>query len=188
MSSSLPSSSSSSGGLGLPFMLAVMALPAVVYYLWISMRYHGGTLLPARCRLRALLAEVPLPSWRDGDLFDLGAGAASASAVRAGSAVSGGSARRRTAPAYRLNGWFSWWLTLLVVLVLVWRGVIPATLLLRRAGVAAHRRQYRLAAVRGVPASLSWLHRAAANEAAWTAVPRLLCWRGLKTRASARWI
>ncbi len=166
VSSSLPSSSSS-GGLGLPFVLAVLALPAVVYYLWISMRYHGGALLLPRslAALRALLGEVPLPSWRATAIYSIWVLAQLLLQLYApGRLYPGAPLDDGQRLKYRLNGWFSWWLTLLVVLVLVWRGVIPATLLYDELGslltVANIGSQLFAVYLQAFP----WLHRAAASE------------------------
>lgn len=122
----------SEGGLGLPFALAVFALPTVVYYLWISMRYHGGALLLPRslAELRGLVAELPLPTWRAAAIYMTWVLAQLALQLFApGRQYPGATLDDGRRLKYRLNGWFAWWVTLLCVLVLVWRRVIPATLL-----------------------------------------------------------
>jgi protein-S-isoprenylcysteine O-methyltransferase Ste14 len=132
-----PSDSPARPGLGLEFALGIVALPAVVYYLWICMRYHGGALvLPtSRAELRELLREVPLPTFRAAAIYGTWVAAQLVLQIVApgrwfpGAPLDDGSRLK-----YRLNGWFSWWLTLLVVLVLVWRRVIPATLLAHELG------------------------------------------------------
>lgn len=135
---SSPSSQATSGGstaragLGLEFALGIVALPAVVYYLWICMRYHGGALvLPqSRAELRELLREVPLPTWRAAAIYSIWVAAQLLLQLFApGRWIPGAPLDDGSRLKYRLNGWFSWWLTLLVVLVLIWRRVIPATLL-----------------------------------------------------------
>lgn len=127
----------SAGGLGLPFVLAVLALPTVVYYLWISMRYHGGALLVPRSltELRGLLAELPLPTWRAAAIYGLWVLSQLVLQLYApGRSIPGATLDDGQRLKYRLNGWFAWWVTLLVVLVLVWRRVIPATLLFDELG------------------------------------------------------
>lgn len=130
-------SAHSEGGLGLPFVLAVLALPTVVYYLWISMRYHGGALLLPRslAELRGLAAELPLPTWRAAAIYGLWVLAQLLLQLFApGRSIPGATLDDGRRLSYRLNGWFAWWVTLLGVLVLVWRGVIPATLLFDELG------------------------------------------------------
>ena len=119
-------------GLGLPFALASLALPAVVYYMWICIHHNGGALWIPRTRssLSDLLALVPLPTWRAFAIYtgwialQLVLQVMAPGRMYPGAPLDDGSRLK-----YRLNGWFSWWVTLLFVLVLLWRHALPATLL-----------------------------------------------------------
>jgi protein-S-isoprenylcysteine O-methyltransferase Ste14 len=106
----------------------LVALPLLTYYLWICLTFHAGGLVVPRSGgdLIRLLGYVPAPtatslllygSWL---LLQVGLHVAAPGPGRDGAALDDGSRLR-----YRLNGWFSFWATWLVLLLAVWSGVLP---------------------------------------------------------------
>lgn len=118
--------------LGMAWGGALLALPALVYYLWICMRYYGGALvLPTSGEaLLDLLRKVPAPTGRAALLY-LGwlALQAGLAVVLPGPMARGTKLDDGTQLPYKLNGWAAWWITLILVLGLLWLGVLPTTIL-----------------------------------------------------------
>ncbi len=109
----------------------MVALPPFVYYLWICATFYGGALVWPTSWLewRELVAHVPGLTFSGVALyvgwFALQAAlqAAMPGKQRMGMPLSNG-----TRLTYRMNGWWSFVVTLAVVGALVWGGVVPATL------------------------------------------------------------
>ena len=154
-------------GLGLEFALGLFALPAVVYYLWICMRYHGGAMVLPRSQaeLRSLLSEIPLPTWRATAIYSLWVLAQLLLQLFApGRPFPGAPLDDGSRLKYRLNGWFAWWFTLLAVLVLVWRRVFPATLLADELGPVLTVANIASLIFAMYLYAFPWLHKHAASE------------------------
>ena len=154
-------------GLGLEFALGLFALPAVVYYLWICMRYHGGAMVLPRSQaeLRSLLSEIPLPTWRATAIYSLWVLAQLLLQLFApGRPFPGAPLDDGSRLKYRLNGWFAWWVTLLSVLVLVWRRVFPATLLADELGPVLTVANIASLIFAVYLYAFPWLHESAASE------------------------
>lgn len=154
-------------GLGLEFALGLFALPAVVYYLWICMRYHGGAMVLPRSQaeLRSLLSEIPLPTWRATAIYSLWVLAQLLLQLFApGRPFPGAPLDDGSRLKYRLNGWFAWWVTLLSVLVLVWRRVFPATLLADELGPVLTVANIASLIFAVYLYAFPWLHESAAGE------------------------
>jgi hypothetical protein len=109
----------------------LIALPALVYYLWVCVSGFGGALvLPAsKGEALGLVSRVPGPTAADAALY---AGwlllQALLQAFAPGRAHEGALLADGTRLKYRMNGWFSLWATLGLFGLAVWLGWVPATL------------------------------------------------------------
>ncbi len=110
----------------------MFALPALVTYMWICVHAFGGALvLPTSGEaLLQLVSHVPGPtaasaaicaSWL---LLQVLLQITAPGKIREGTPLFNG-----TRLKYRMNGWFSFWLTLGLASLAVWLGWIPATLI-----------------------------------------------------------
>ena len=117
------------GAAWLPIMLL---LPPLVYYMWICMaQNHGAFLLPRTMdELTGLLRLVPAPTLASTlfvGLWILGQGLLQIYAP--GEWVEGTPLSDGSRLPYKINGWFSFWLTILGLFFCCWMGWIPATFL-----------------------------------------------------------
>lgn len=104
-----------------------IALPALVYYTWICLEYHGGALVSPSLDM---VKQLPLPTWTSvGILAGWVVLQGLLQVYAPGKWVEGTPLADGTRLKYKMNGWFSWWLTwaaLVAVVVLRW---IPPTIL-----------------------------------------------------------
>jgi delta14-sterol reductase len=113
------------GALGL-----TLALPLIVFYLWLSVVDHGGALLWPRsgADLAALVHRVPAPTPRAVGFYaawlalQLLLQLVVPGPTREGQPLADG-----TRLKYRMNGWRSWWLTLAIMGGAVAGGLVPPT-------------------------------------------------------------
>lgn len=109
----------------------LFGLPALTYYLWICLTYFGGALVwPAsKAEILRMVGYVPRPTatavflyglWL---LLQIGLQIAAPGDVRAGTPLADGSRL-----GYRMNGWFSFWCTWAVLLIVVWSGWLSSTI------------------------------------------------------------
>lgn len=108
-------------------LLLMVALPPLTYYMWICVNdFEGALVAPAR----DLLSRIPAPTvtsvilygcWF---LFQVVLQMAAPGKVHEGVPLSDG-----TRLKYKMNGWFSFWVTLGVALLSVGLGWVPATIL-----------------------------------------------------------
>ncbi|MDW8280939.1 MAG: DUF1295 domain-containing protein [Myxococcales bacterium] len=113
-------------------LLLMLALPALVYYLWISVHYHGGALVVPRSLedVRRLVGLIPLPTPRA--VFMVGTWLLLQGLLQVlapGPVVYGTPLRDGSRLPYRMNGWFAFWFTLGLAALAVWMGWVPATAL-----------------------------------------------------------
>lgn len=108
----------------LPLMLV---LPPLVWWMWWCMVEHGGNMVPPTLDM---LRQIPWPTTTSIGLY-LGwfAFQALLQVAAPGPWVEGATLTDGSRLLYKMNGWFSWWLTWAVVAVAVWRGWLSATVL-----------------------------------------------------------
>ena len=105
----------------------LIGLPSLTYYLWICLRFNGGSLaVPSSARAALeLLGRVPAPSvtavglYASWVLLQAVFYLVIPGPVREGSPLADGSRLR-----YTLNGWKSFWITWAVLLLAVWAGAL----------------------------------------------------------------
>ena len=110
----------------------MIALPPVTYYLWICVSEFGGELIVPKSldEWKNLLARIPAPTVKAVALYlawFLGQAILQIAApgkIRAGLALADGSRLN-----YKMNGWFSFWFTIAVCVMLCGAGLLPATIL-----------------------------------------------------------
>ena len=110
----------------------MVTLPALVYYLWICVTFYGGALqAPTTQRqLEELAGHLPGPTGGALATFALWYGLQVALQMYApGRRALGAPLGDGSRLEYRLNGWWSFWLTIVIAGALVAGGVVPATLL-----------------------------------------------------------
>lgn len=105
----------------------LVALPLLVYYLWICLEYHHGVLVwPSP----EMLKQFPLPNWTSVGLVAAWLVFQSFLQVYApGKRVEGTPLRDGTRLSYTMNGWLVWWLTWAVIAAGVALHFIPPTIL-----------------------------------------------------------
>lgn len=119
-------------GFGWSYGLMILALPPLVYYMWICMRYYGGAMAFPRSQaeLVELVSRVPAPSWKALGLYlgwfllQVALQLYAPGKLKEGVPLNDG-----TRLKYRMNGWFTWWFTLGLIGLLIFSGLLPATLL-----------------------------------------------------------
>jgi hypothetical protein len=119
-------------GFGASWLPLMLALPPLVYYMWICMVDHGGAFyIPTSIdELLALVKRVPAPT-RASTLFVVlwFGGQALLQIYAPGDWVQGSPLPDGKRLKYKMNGWFSFWLTILGLFFCCWMGWIPATFL-----------------------------------------------------------
>ena len=108
-----------------------LALPLLTYYVWFCLTFRDGalTIPSSAAELGGFLRGVPLPTAMSVSLYlawlslQVLLHAVAPGPVREGPILADGSRLR-----YRLNGWFSFWATWLVVAVAVWATDVPASI------------------------------------------------------------
>lgn len=113
-------------------LLGLVTLPTLVCYVWICLRYHGGSLtVPSR----RLLGQIPAPTWTAAGIF---AGwmlfQAALQRLAPGRWAEGPPLADGSRLRYRLNGWFCWWASILVIAVLTGTGLVSPTILADQLG------------------------------------------------------
>ena len=115
----------------------MLALPALLYYLWICVHYHAGELVVPRSAadLRRLASLLPPMTPRAVVIF-FGwlALQAALQLVAPGRWALGLPLDDGTRLRYRMNGWAALWLTLALLGALCFAGYLPATTLYEEAG------------------------------------------------------
>jgi hypothetical protein len=114
------------------YWILLVALPLLVYWMWICLAHHGGDAFLPRSRdgLVAMARLVPPPTAAAVAIY-LGWFLVQAllQAILPGRTVDGTVLRDGTRLPYRMNGWLSFWVTLGGLFLAVWLGWLPATLL-----------------------------------------------------------
>lgn len=112
--------------------LMILLLPPLTYWMWICITYYGGDMqFPTTwAAARKLVSYVAAPTWQALAFF---AGwyllQVLLQIFAPGKWVEGTPLADGSRLKYKMNGWFSWWFTILAAVGLVWAGVIPATIL-----------------------------------------------------------
>jgi hypothetical protein len=104
--------------------LLLIALPALIYYLWTCIKdFSGALVFPMIPRIPAptFIAVFLYASWF---LLQAFLQIAAPGKVQEGTLQSDGTSLR-----YKLNGWFSFWFTLVAAFLGVMMGYIPSTIL-----------------------------------------------------------
>ncbi len=112
--------------------IMMLALPPLVYYLWICVTfYHGDLQFPwSRTEWVAFASRVPGASVTAGLIFVLWYLLQIVLQICApGPWVKGTPLRNGTRLSYKMNGVFAWWFTIGLAVALVATGLVPATLL-----------------------------------------------------------
>jgi Delta14-sterol reductase len=112
-------------------LLGLVALPLVVYYLWLCVRHNQGALVRPSSweELRTWLALLPPPTFAASAIFgawvllQVVLQISAPGRVREGLPLADGSRLK-----YRMNGWFSFCFTLALTVILAWLGWLPPTL------------------------------------------------------------
>lgn len=118
-------------------LVLTVALPILVYYLWICVHYHAGELVVPRSLqdLRRLVGQVPPMTPRAVVIFFGWLALQAALQVLApGRWVQGLPLDDGVRLRYRMNGWAALWITLALLGGLCAAGVLPATALYEEAG------------------------------------------------------
>ena len=122
------------GAAWLPIMLL---LPPLVYYMWICMTQNQGSFLVPKSvdELTSLVKLVPAPTLASTLFVSLWLGGQALLQVYApGEWVEGTPLADGSRLPYKMNGWFSFWLTLLTMFFCCWMGWIPPTFLFDEMG------------------------------------------------------
>ena len=112
-------------------LIMMVALPPLVYYMWICITYYNGDMQFPRswANLSTFLSYVALPTltaiaicvgWYLLQIL--------LQIYAPGPWIDGVELRDGSRLKYKMNGWFSWWFTLCLVAALVGFNVLPATL------------------------------------------------------------
>lgn len=112
--------------------LLMIALPPLVWWMWVCASEYGGALAIPRDAegLRILLSYVPMPTWPAVAFLFGWYGLQIALQIGApGKWVEGTPLADGTRLPYKMNGWFSWWFTIGLFVALAWLGWVPATFL-----------------------------------------------------------
>lgn len=113
-------------------LILMLTLPPLIYYMWICVTFYGGAMqLPTSgAELAAFVSHIEVPGPRALAFF-VGWYALQVllQVFAPGKWVEGTPLRDGSRLRYKMNGWFSWWVTLMLAFVLVDRGVVPATML-----------------------------------------------------------
>lgn len=117
-------------GFGWSFGLLMLALPPLVYYMWICMRYYNGNMhVPSNgAELRKLLSYVEGPSWKAIFLYGFWyilqvlLQVYAPGEMKDGVALADGSRLK-----YKMNGWFTWCFTIGLAFLLAWTGIVKPT-------------------------------------------------------------
>ncbi|MEZ4450189.1 MAG: hypothetical protein R3B09_12000 [Nannocystaceae bacterium] len=108
-----------------------LALPLLVYYLWIcNESWPAALVLPTSLEELRAFASHAAPTWRALGLTPSWFGFQALLQIAApGKWVKGAELEDGTRLPYKMNGWTSWLVTLATVAALVGSGVLPATIL-----------------------------------------------------------
>ncbi len=105
----------------------LVGLPALIYYLWGCLTYADGTLVPPRILLDVLRLAAPTTTavtlylaWL---ILQVALQLVAPGKILEGTRLADGSRLR-----YRLNGWFAFWATWIIVLAVVRAGWIPPSI------------------------------------------------------------
>jgi Delta14-sterol reductase len=112
------------GYAAIPMMLV---LPPLVYWMWWCMIRHQGAMVPPDMEF---VRSIPLPTWKAAGIF--GGWLAFQMLLQQyapGPWIEGTPLRDGTRLKYRMNGWFSWWVTWAVLAGLVLAGWVKPTVL-----------------------------------------------------------
>lgn len=105
----------------------LIALPPLVYYMWICLEYHGGALVFPSAEM---LGHFPLPTWTSvGIVAGWFVFQALLQMYAPGKWVEGTPLGDGARLSYKMNGWFSWWATWTVIAVGVALQWIPPAIL-----------------------------------------------------------
>jgi protein-S-isoprenylcysteine O-methyltransferase Ste14 len=119
-------------GFNASYGVMMLALPPLVCWMWICMLYYGGemTIPTSGEALREMLSHVPAPTLTSvllyGGWFLLQVGL---QLWAPGNWVKGAPVPDGSRLNYKMNGWFSWWVTLALAAALVGLGWISPTIL-----------------------------------------------------------
>jgi Delta14-sterol reductase len=119
-------------GFGASYVVLMIALPPLVYYMWICVTHYGGALvLPTSIeKLREIWNHVPGLSITALAVYVGWFGVqALLQAYAPGRVVEGTVLADGSRLEYKMNGWLSFWVTMVAVVLLVVSGVVPATFL-----------------------------------------------------------
>jgi Delta14-sterol reductase len=119
-------------GFDASYIVLLIALPPLVYYMWICVTHYGGALVVPTSleQLRELWGFVPGFSVAGLALYVGWFGfQALLQAYAPGKIVEGTELADGSRLKYKMNGWLSFWITLVSAALLVVFGVIPATFL-----------------------------------------------------------
>jgi len=112
-------------------LLAMVFLPAAVYYLWICVEFYGGALQVPRAALLARVVEHAAPTWKATLIYAVWL-AWQALLAWVGPGPSGQGALLpdgRSRLTYRYNGLFAWYVTLAAAALLHGSGLVPLSTL-----------------------------------------------------------
>ncbi|MGZ3319335.1 MAG: hypothetical protein ACXU95_18860, partial [Isosphaeraceae bacterium] len=115
----------------------LLLLPPLVYYMWICLRDNGGALIvpTSRAEWLALVQKVPLPTvtavaiYLGWFLYHVLMQQYAPGKWVEGTALTDGSRLK-----YKMNGWFTWWFTWVLIVAGVALGWIPPTILVDQFG------------------------------------------------------
>ena len=119
-------------GFGASWLPLMLLLPPLIYYMWLCMRDHGGAFYVPKSldELVNLVKQVPAPTVNS--VLFVGAwygGQALLQIYAPGDWVDGTPLPDGTRLPYKMNGWFSFGLTILGLFFACWMGWLPATFL-----------------------------------------------------------
>ena len=105
----------------------LIALPPLVYYMWICLEYHNGALVWPSLEMAT---RFPLPTWTSvGILAGWFVFQGLLQICAPGKWIEGTPLADGTRLKYKMNGWFSWWFTWVVIAAGVALQWIPPTIL-----------------------------------------------------------
>jgi steroid 5-alpha reductase family enzyme len=115
----------------------MVLLPPLVYYMWICVAFYGGDLqIPTNAAaLGAFVSHITLPGWQSWAIvagwYALQIGL---QLWAPGKWVEGTRLRDGSRLKYKMNGWFSWWFTIIGAALLWYFHVLPGRILADRFG------------------------------------------------------